>query len=91
MARMLVTLDGRSEAGGCPLVPATGRACLIRSIRSLWQSRRSARKRGKVEADHLEVALLEFVGGMYHDEGQRGLAQGFGAGCPGGAVPAGCR
>lgn len=66
MARILVTLDGRTEVNGTPLVMHNPRLAdpldpFTREIAKI------SKKRGKTEADHLEIALLEFVGGMYHD------------------------
>lgn len=66
MARMLVTLDGRTESNGSPVVMHNPRLAdpldpFSREIGKI------SKKRGKTEADHLEIALLEFVGGMYHD------------------------
>lgn len=66
MARMLVTLDGRTESNGSPVVMHNPRLAdpldpFSREIAKI------SKKRGKTEADHLEIALLEFVGGMYHD------------------------
>ena len=66
MARMLVTLDGRTDSGGTPVVMHNPRLAdpldpFSREIAKI------SKKRGKTEADYLEMALLEFVGGMYHD------------------------
>lgn len=69
MARMLVTLDGRGAVGGCPLVQHNERLADPLNPFALAIGKIS-KKRGKAEADHLEVALLEFVGGMYHDGGE---------------------
>lgn len=66
MARMLVTLDGRSADGGCPLLMHNERLADPLDPFALAIGKIS-KKRGKTEADHLEVALLEFVGGLYHD------------------------
>lgn len=66
MARIIVRADGRSESGGTPLLFHNPRLSdpldpFTREIAKI------SRKRGKTEADHLEMALLEFVGGLYHD------------------------
>lgn len=66
MARMVVTADGRTESGGTPLLFHNPRLAdpldpFSREIGKI------SRKRGKTEADHLEIALLEFIGGLYHD------------------------
>lgn len=65
MARMVVTLDGRSE-GSAPLVMHNPRLADPLNPWSL-EIGKSSRKRGKSEADHLEIAHLEFLGGLYHD------------------------
>ena len=62
--RMTLLLDGRAEAGGSPLVMHNERLAdpldeYVRDIAKL------SRKRQKTEADHLEIARLEFLGGLY--------------------------
>lgn len=74
MARMLVTLDGRTESKGSPVVMHNPRLAdpldpFSREIAKI------SKKRGKTEADHLEIALLEFVGGLYHDGADEWLRQ----------------
>lgn len=74
MARMLVSLDGRTDANGSPVVMHNPRLAdpldpFSREISKI------SKKRGKTEADHLEIALLEFVGGLYHDEADEWLRQ----------------
>lgn len=65
--RTLLIMDGRAEAGGTPLVQHNERLAdplddYARRISPV------ARKTRKTEADHLELARLEFFGGMYIDE-----------------------
>lgn len=62
--KVLLKLDGRSEAGGAPLVMHNERLAdpldeIVRSIAAI------SKKRSKTEADHLEIARLEFEGGLY--------------------------
>lgn len=62
--KVLLKLDGRSEAGGAPLVMHNERLAdpledIVRSISAI------SKKRNKAEADHLEIARLEFAGGLY--------------------------
>ena len=57
-------LDGRTESSGAPLVCHNERLAdpldeYVRAIQAI------AKKRGKAEADHAEIARLEFLGGMY--------------------------
>lgn len=74
MARMLVTLDGRTEANGSPLLMHNERLADPLDPFSL-EIAKISKKRGKTEVDHLEIALLEFVGGMYHDGAEEWLRQ----------------
>lgn len=67
MARMRVILDGRSDANGSPLLMHNERLADPLNEYALEISKIS-KKRGKTEADHLEIARLEFVGGMYFDD-----------------------
>lgn len=62
--KVLLSLDGRSEGVGAPLVMHNERLAdpldeFTRAIQAV------AKKRGKTDADHLEIARLEFLGGMY--------------------------
>jgi hypothetical protein len=62
--KVLLKLDGRTEAGGSPLVMHNERLAdpldeIVRSIAAI------SKKRNKTEADHLEIARLEFEGGLY--------------------------
>ena len=66
MARMLVTLDGRSAAGGTPLVMHCERLSDALHPFALELAKFSGKSK-KTEADHLEMALVEFMGAMYHD------------------------
>jgi len=67
MARMLVALDGHSEVNGSPLLMHNERLADPLNEFSL-EIGKISKKRGKTEADHLEIARLEFAGGMYHDD-----------------------
>lgn len=66
MARMLVSLDGTTESNGTPLLMHNERLADPLNPFALAIGKIS-KKRGKTEADHLEIALLEFQGGFYHD------------------------
>lgn len=62
--KVLLQLDGRTASGGSPLVMHHERLAdplddYSRSIAAV------SKKRNKTEADHLEIARLEFLGGMY--------------------------
>lgn len=62
--KVLLKLDGRSAAGGSPLVMHNERLAdpldeIVRAIAAI------SKKRNKTEADHLEIARLEFEGGLY--------------------------
>ena len=63
--KVLLKLDGRPESGvGSPLVMHNERLAdplddIVRSISAI------SKKRSKTEADHLEIARLEFEGGLY--------------------------
>ncbi len=67
MARMRVILDGREKSNGSPLLMHNERLADPLNEFSLEIGKLS-KKRGKTEVDHLEIARLEFVGGMYYDE-----------------------
>lgn len=67
MARMLVTLDGRAEVNGSPLLMHNERLADPLDAFSL-EIGKISKKRGKTEADHLEISRLEFAGGMYFDD-----------------------
>jgi hypothetical protein len=65
--RIQVTLDGRAESGGTPLLhhsevladPLSPQARAVAEISA---------KRKKTEADHEEMARREWMGGLYYDE-----------------------
>lgn len=62
--KVLLKLDGRAEAGGSPLVMHNERLAdpldpIVRDIAAI------SKKRSKTEADHMEIARLEFEGGLY--------------------------
>jgi hypothetical protein len=62
--KLLLKLDGRTAAKGSPLVQHNERLAdpldeMTRAIAAI------SKKRNKTEADHLEIARLEFLGGMY--------------------------
>lgn len=62
--KVLLKLDGRSASGGSALVMHNERLAdplndYTRSIAAV------AKKRNKTEADHIEIARLEFLGGLY--------------------------
>lgn len=62
--KVLLKLDGRTASGGSSLVMHNERLAdpldeITRSIGAI------TKKRSKTEADHLEIARLEFLGGMY--------------------------
>jgi len=67
MARMRVILDGRAESNGSPLLMHNERLADPLNEFAL-EIGKISKKRGKTEADHLEIARLEFVGGLYYDE-----------------------
>jgi hypothetical protein len=65
--KVLLQLDGRTDAGGSPLIMHNERMAdplepYAREVGAI------AHKRKKTEADHLEIARLEFLGGMYTNE-----------------------
>ena len=66
MARMLVTLDGRTEASGTPLLMHNDRLADPLDSFAL-EIKKLSNKRNKTEENHLAMALLEFQGGLYHD------------------------
>jgi hypothetical protein len=62
--KVLLKLDGRTAAGGSPLIMHNERLAdplddYTRAIGAV------AKKRNKTEADHLEIGRLEFLGGLY--------------------------
>ena len=67
MARMRVILDGRAESNGTPLLMHNERLADPLNEFAL-EIGKISKKRGKTETDHLEIARLEFVGGMYFDD-----------------------
>lgn len=67
MARLLVTLDGRSSVGGTPLLCHNERLADPLDPVTMEIAKLSGQRK-KTEAIHLEIARLEFAGGLYHDE-----------------------
>ncbi len=67
MARLLVTLDGRTEAGGGPLLCHNERLADPLDPFTMEIAKLAAQRK-KTEAIHLEIARLEFAGGLYFDE-----------------------
>ena len=65
--RLMLLADGRTASGGSPLVCHNERLAdpLDDYVREIAKS---SKKRTKTEADHLEIARLEFLGGMYVNE-----------------------
>jgi hypothetical protein len=62
--KMILKLDGTTASGGTPLVTHHERLAdplepIVREIAAV------SKKRTKTEADHMEIARLEFLGGMY--------------------------
>lgn len=62
--KVLLKLDGRTASGGSPLVMHNERLAdplndFTRQIAAV------SKKRNKTEADHIEIARLEFLGGLY--------------------------
>ena len=62
--KVLLKQDGRAAVGGSPLVMHNERLAdpldpIVREIAA------TSKKRNKTEADHLEIARLEFAGGLY--------------------------
>jgi hypothetical protein len=64
---MRVILDGRAASNGSPLLMHNERLADPLNEFALEIGKLS-RKRGKTETDHLAIARLEFVGGLYYDE-----------------------
>lgn len=65
--KVLLTLDGTTESGGAPLVLHNERLAdplddFTRQIAKV------SKKRNKTDADHRDIARLEFLGGLYLDE-----------------------
>lgn len=62
--KVLLTLDGRTGSGGTPLLMHNDRLSdpLSEEARALAKM---TKKRTKTDADHREVARLEFLGGLY--------------------------
>lgn len=67
MARLLVTLDGRESVGGTPLLCHNERLADPLDPVTMEIAKLSGQRK-KPEAIHLEIARLEFAGGLYHDE-----------------------
>lgn len=62
--KVLLKLDGSTAAGGSPLVMHNERLAdpldpFVRDIAAI------SKRRNKTEADHMEIARLEFFGGLY--------------------------
>lgn len=62
--QVVLNLDGRTASGGSPLVCHNERLAdplddIVRTISTFTA------KRKKTEADHMEIARLEFLGGLY--------------------------
>lgn len=62
--KVILNLDGRTASGGSPLVMHNERLAdpledVVREIAKI------SKKRNKTEANHLEIARLEFHGGLY--------------------------
>lgn len=62
--KVVLKMDGTTKSGGSPLVCHNERLAdpldpIVREIQAI------SKKRGKTEADHMEIARLEFHGGMY--------------------------
>ena len=62
--KVTLKLDGSTAVGGAPLVCHNERLAdpldpIVRDIAAI------SKKRNKTEADHLEIARLEFHGGLY--------------------------
>jgi hypothetical protein len=62
--KVLLKLDGRTASGGSPLVMHSERLADPLDAHSRGIAK-IAKKRGKTEADHLEIGRLEFHGGLY--------------------------
>lgn len=62
--KVLLMLDGRSAAGGTPLIMHNERLAdpLDEYTRAISKV---AKKRNKTDADHMEIGRLEFLGGLY--------------------------
>lgn len=67
MARLLVKLDGRASVGGTPLLCHNERLADPLDPVTIEIAKLSGQRK-KPEAIHLEIARLEFAGGLYHDE-----------------------
>lgn len=74
MARMLVTLDGSTDSNGSPLLMHNERLADPLNPFSVELAKITG-KRKKTEADHLEIALIEWHGCMYNDATDRWLAE----------------
>lgn len=64
--KVLLKLDGRTASGGAALVVHNERLAdpldpIVRQISAI------SKKRNKTESDHLEIARLEFMGGIYQN------------------------
>lgn len=62
--KVILNLDGRTASGGAPLVMHNERLAdpLDETVRAIAAI---SKKRNKTEADHMEIARLEFGGGLY--------------------------
>lgn len=67
MARLLVTMDGRATVGGTPLLCHNERLSDPLDPITMEIAKLSGQRK-KTEAIYLEMARLEFVGGLYYDE-----------------------
>lgn len=66
MARMTVYLDGSTEANGAPLLMHNER--MIDALDPFTRSvAEISKRRGKTDADELELSYREWLGCMYHD------------------------
>lgn len=62
--KLLLKMDGRTASGGSSLVQHNERLAdpLDETVRAIAAI---SKRRNKTEADHLEIARLEFLGGLY--------------------------
>ncbi len=67
MARLQVILDGRAEVGGTPLLCHNERLADPLDPITMEIAKLSGQRK-KTEAIYLDMARLEFVGGLYYDE-----------------------
>jgi hypothetical protein len=64
--KILLTADGGTGAGGAPLIMHNER--LADPLDSYTRAIAKISKKKKTEADHREIARLEFLGGLYTDD-----------------------